>query len=91
MRPTYHIIFVVEKFLREAVLVVPSLVLLVMSSFPPSGPTHCPALSPVERWGIVVGREVLVGLTVRQQTGNNREIMLDWTRPWQQTAIREIR
>ena len=90
-RPTYHIIFVVEKFLSEAVPVVLVPVLLVMFLFPP-GTAHCPALAPVKRRGVVVGREVLVGLTVRQQTGNNRnKIMWDWARPWQQTAILEIR
>ena len=67
MRPTYHIIFVVEKFLSEAVLVVS--VLLVMFVFP-SGSAHCPALAPVERRGIIVGRQILVRLAVRQQTGN---------------------
>merc|ERR1719412_859235 len=63
---TYHIIFVVEKFLSEAVLVLS--VLLVMFVFPPGSSCHCSALAPVKGRRIIVGRQVLVRLTVRQQT-----------------------
>lgn len=84
--PTYHIIFVVEKFLSEAVVVVP--VLLVMFVFG-SGSTHCPALAPVKRRGVIVGRQILVRLTVRQQTGNKRDNNVT-TRP-RQTALLEMR
>ena len=54
-------------------LVVP-VVLLVMFVFPP-GSAHCPALAPVKRRGIIVGRQILVRLTVRQQTGNSGDMM----------------
>ena len=67
-RPTYHIIFVVEKFLSEAVLAVSVLLVMFLGS---------PALVPVERRGVVVGREVLVRLAVREQTGNNRNTIWD--------------
>ena len=73
-RPTYHIIFVVEKFLSEAVLAVPVLLVMFLSG---AGSSHSPTLAPVERRGVVVGREVLVRLAVREQTGNNRNTIRD--------------
>ena len=47
-------------------------VLLVMFVAAP-GAAHSPALAPVKRRGIIVGRQILVRLTVRQQTGNKKD------------------